>query len=63
MSSSNVSAKMPQASVHIKAFAKPASNPNLVNQTKLFRSATVLRKQVNNARTKMFKNKLNNSLQ
>ena len=58
MSSSNVSAKMPQASVHIKAFAKPAVNPNLVNQTKIFDSgaAAVAKKQVNNARMKVFKN-------
>jgi hypothetical protein len=53
--STNVSAKMPKASVSVKSFAKPASNPNLVNQTKIFNSVAVARKQVNRARTKQFK--------
>ena len=52
---SNVGAKMPQASVFVKGFSKPASNSNLVNQTKLFRSSAVARKQVNCVRTKQFK--------
>lgn len=52
---SNVSAKMPQASVSVKRFVKPVFNPNLVNQTKTFNSVAVAKKQVKRARTKQFK--------
>jgi len=51
---SNVGAKMPPASVFVKFFVNHSSNPNLVNQTKIFNHA-VTRKQVNRARIKNVK--------